>query len=278
MTDLPTSKDNTETGSDKNASGSFMVTLCGCLALVACGGVTALCLAFDLFLLSENALEGTLLAGLCVMGASLIALPGVLAGEKKSTTFLATCGICTAISFASCLSLQSGAPLILAGLGVYGVALGSAVFFVKKNGVPWERARHLSPLTAWALVPALAFGLMATGMMHETTVSQRLLLAGKTTGCFTAILCFLAFFGVLRPKFYTNIIYASLFFIWLLVPVTGLEAYMYTEGVSLYSAYAASDWKWSFLFCGVAFAGTMRMIFLRHDLLPAKSWLAELFT
>lgn len=255
-----------------------MAALCACLAAVACGGVAGLSLAFAAYFLPDRPITPTALSGLCVMGASLPALPGVLAGEAKHATFLAVCGIAAAILFVPALPLQDDKLFHLALLAVYEVSVGVAVVLAKKQLQRTENACRLRPLAAWTLVTALAFGLMAVGMLQEVTVSQRVSLAGKTLCVVTALLCFLAFYGVLRPKLYTYGINLTLFFIWLLVPVAGIEAYMYAEGIGLPSTYAASGWKWSFAFCALGGVGAVRMILLRHDLLPSRSWLADLFT
>lgn len=259
-------------GNTRAAAGSF-TALCACLAATACCGIAALSLAFAVYVPPGPAVAPPVLAGLHVMGASLIALPGILAGEKKSAIFLAICGICAAVSFTPVLPqlLSGGARLYSGALAVYGVALATAVILTRR-GVPRPAdISRFSPLAAWTLVPALAFGLMAVGMAHETTVTQGMPWAAKSAGSGAALLCFLAFFGALRPRLYTSAIHAALLFICVPAIATGIEAHAHADGINLPpGVYAANGWQRNLALCGLAFTGTVRMISLRRSLLPGK--------
>lgn len=128
-------------------------------------------------------------------------------------------------------------------------------------------AKRLNPMLAWSLAVAVSFGLMGTGMLHDGSVSGRVIAAGWVTTIFSALCAVTAFIGVLMPRLYTPLIYFSLFFIWLIIPIAGMEAYMHAEGVGTQSVYAASYWKWTYVFCATGAVATIRLLILRQNLL-----------
>lgn len=126
---------------------------------------------------------------------------------------------------------------------------------------------RLRPMLIWSLAIAVSFSLMGAGMLYAGAVSARVIAAGWTVTVFAALCAVAAFIGVLLPRLYTPVIYCSLFFIWLVVPVAGMEAYMYAEGVGMRSAYAADYWKWTYVFCAAGTVAAIRLLILRQDLL-----------
>lgn len=253
-----------------------MAALCLCLGIVACGGVAAAGVCFAAVFLPGAEVDARILAGFFVMAVVLAALPGILAGETKNALFMAFSGVCAAASLSSALPIIALPPLLSAFFALYGAALCFTVILAKKTEKRPPDALRLRRMVGWALVPAAAFAMAAFGMLHETTVSERVAFAGKALGCVAPAMCFFAFLGVLKPKLFTATIYLSFFLIWLLVPVAGLEAYMQAEGFGLGSAYATGDWRWTYGCCVLAFVGAVRMLALRRVLLPSRSWLARL--
>lgn len=152
-----------------------------------------------------------------------------------------------------------------------------ALAFILFRYIPRQFARHLDtlrpdllylrPMVFWSVMTALSLGLMASGMLHATGVSERVFFGGWLVAAIAAFSCFGAFFGVIRSGLFSGVIYLGLLCVWLIIPTTGMEAYMYAEGISAHSPYAATDWKWTYGLCVTGAVSAIRLLILRQDLL-----------
>ncbi|CAK7037762.1 MAG: hypothetical protein DELT_00641 [Desulfovibrio sp.] len=157
------------------------------------------------------------------------------------------------------------------------VIKGAAVAFLLIRYIPRQFTRHLEnlrpdllylrPMTFWALMVAFSLGLLASGMAYTTGTSERVIFGGWLVATIAAFSAFAAFFGTLRPSLFSGAIYLGLLCVWLIVPTAGMEAYMYAEGISPHSPYAATGWKWTYGFCTAAGFSAIRLLILRQDLL-----------
>ncbi len=257
------------------ARSASTVALCACLGVTACGGCLGSAALFRALFLPGPPVEPTIAAGLALAATPLVLLPGILAGARNRAFPLLLCvAAALALLFPSLLHFAAfgyPAPCLLAG---YGLAAAGACFFGRRPARP-ENATSLRRMAVWSLVLAMSLALMGSGMLYETGVSQRVTLGGALVAWGAAFAAFAAFFGILRPWLFSPLIYLGFVLVWLIVPVAGLEAYMYAEGISLKSAYAVSDWKWTYLFCATAGVSAIRLLILRQDLIRKRSFFAD---
>lgn len=129
---------------------------------------------------------------------------------------------------------------------------------------------RLRAMVFWALLAAALFALMGVGMLRDPDVSRYVAATGWAIVAFSVFGAVAAFWGVLKPSLYTPVIYLALFFVWLVVPVSGMEAYMYSEGLGFKSAYAMGHWKWTYFLCAVCGVAALRLLVLRQRLLRPK--------
>ena len=251
----------------------------GCLGVIACGGAGACYLLFRGLQLQSLVLASSTgasaLAGLFAMAVALIFLPGLAADGSKRPAPLLACGVLGL----ACLLPEVFAPdgIVESGLFplLYGAALAGILLLAKKLPPRPEQAPALRPMAAWSLVLAVSLALTASTMLLDAAVSKRVALAGEAAGVIAVFAAFAAFFGLMRPGLFTPVVYAGLAAVWLLVPVVGLEAYMYAEGISPQSMYATSLWKWSFGLCGISGVAAIRLLILRQDLILKRSFFAD---
>lgn len=182
------------------------------------------------------------------------------------------CGSIAAAGFIfPAVALAGGVPAVV------DIVKALAVVFILFWYIPRQFARHLDnvqpellylrPMAFWSIMVALSLGLMASGMVHATNVSERISYGGWLVAAIAAFSCFSAFFGTLRPSLFSGVIYLGLLCVWLIVPTSGMEAYMYAEGISPHSPYAASGWIWTYVFCTTGAISAIRLLILRQDLL-----------
>lgn len=188
------------------------------------------------------------LAAVCALAGGLMFSSLALPGETYSASLLVGMGIVAALLFFLPGALHRGARRLA-------------------SRETQDEAKRLAPMVIWSLAVAVSFSMMGTGMLHENAVSGRVIAAGWTVAVFSALCAAAAFIGVLLPRLYTPLIYLSLFFIWLIIPVAGMEAYMHAEGVGRQSDYAAVYWKWTYVFCATGAVATIRLLILRQNLL-----------
>lgn len=191
--------------------------------------------------------------------------------------------VCLVFACIACGSIATAGVLFpaLALAGYFPSALdiikALALAFVIFRYIPKQFSRHLDnlrpdvqylrPMAFWSVMVALSLGLIASGMLHATGVSERVSYGGWLVAAIAAYSCFGAFFGVIRPALFSGVIYLGLICVWLIVPTSGMEAYMYAEGISAHSPYAATDWKWTYVFCAAGAISAIRLLILRQDLL-----------
>lgn len=248
----------------------YMPALCFCLGVLACMGTGAAGMAFASLVLPGSMGPVTAAAGLCLMALPLVALPAIFSGNTVWLPASGLCGLLACAAAATSLPEREHAFLLLLCFILYLAALGGTFTLARKTSARPPSVAYVRKMAVWSLIVALSFGLMAAGMLHEATVSERVTAAGFAVAGVTVLASFAAFFGAFRPGLFSAVIYLSLFLVWLIIPVAGMEAYMHAVGIDQGSVYAASDWKWTYAFCAVSGIAAIRLLILRQDLLRPR--------